>query len=237
MGITPGGPTAASFMSYGIARSSSRKGAAFGTGRPEGIVAPETADHSAGSCAMLPMLALGVPSSATAAVMMGGLMIWGLTPGPMLFATQPDFVWGLIASMYVSNLLGVILVLATVPMFAALLRIPFTIIGPMIVAICFVGAYTVSNATFDLWLVLVFGLVGYLFSRLDYPLAPLVLAMVLGHKAENAFHQSMVLSDGSLGIFFANPLVSSIMALGIALLVLPKLMAFGSRFRRQVPVE
>lgn len=237
MGITPGGPTAASFMSYGIARSSSRQGAPFGTGRPEGIVAPETADHSAGSCAMLPMLALGVPSSATAAVMMGGLMIWGLTPGPMLFATQPDFVWGLIASMYVSNLIGVVLVLATVPMFAALLRIPFTIIGPMIVAICFVGAYTVSNATFDLWLVLIFGLVGYLFSRLDYPLAPLVLAMVLGHKAENAFHQSMLLSDGSLGIFFSNPLVSGIMAVGIALLVLPKLMAFGSRFRRRVPVE
>lgn len=186
---------------------------------------------------MLPMLALGVPSSATAAVMMGGLMIWGLTPGPMLFATQPDFVWGLIASMYVSNLIGVVLVLATVPMFAALLRIPFTIIGPMIVAICFVGAYTVSNATFDLWLVLIFGLVGYLFSRLDYPLAPLVLAMVLGHKAENAFHQSMVLSDGSLEIFFSNPLVSSIMAVGIALLVLPKLVSMGSRFRRRVPVE
>lgn len=237
MGITPGGPTAASFMSYGIARSASRKGQPFGSGRPEGIVAPETADHSAGSCAMLPMLALGVPSSATAAVMMGGLMIWGLTPGPMLFATRPDFVWGLIASMYVSNLLGVVLVLATVPMFAALLRIPFTIIGPMIVAICFVGAYTVSNAAFDLWLVLIFGLVGYLFSRLHYPLAPLVLAMVLGHKAENAFHQSMVLSDGSLGIFFANPLVGGIMALGIALLVLPKLLAFGSRFRRRVPVE
>src|SRR5690606_21440760 len=107
------------------------------------------------------------------------LMIWGLTPGPMLFATKPDFVWGLIASMYVSNLIGVILVLATVPMFAALLRIPFAIIGPMIVVICFVGAYTVSNASFDLWLVLLFGLVGYLFTKLGYPLAPLVLAMVL----------------------------------------------------------
>ena len=237
MGITPGGPTAASFMSYGIARQASRKGQAFGTGRPEGIVAPETADHSAGTCAMLPMLALGVPSSATAAVMMGGLMIWGLTPGPMLFATKPDFVWGLIASMYISNIVGVILVLATVPMFAALLRIPFAIIGPMIVAICFVGAYTVSNSTFDLWLVLGFGLVGYLFNRLDYPLAPLVLAMVLGHKAENAFHQSMVLSDGSLGIFFSNTLVSAIMALGLALLTLPKLLQLGGRLRRKVPVE
>lgn len=237
MGITPGGPTAASFMSYGIARQASRKGEPFGSGRPEGIVAPETADHSAGSCAMLPMLALGVPSSATAAVMMGGLMIWGLTPGPMLFATKPDFVWGLIASMYVSNLIGVILVLATVPMFAALLRIPFSIIGPMIVAICFVGAYTVSSSTFDLWLVLLFGLVGYLFTKLGYPLAPLVLAMVLGHKAENAFHQSMILSNGSLEIFFSNTLVTSIMLIALALLILPKTLQFGSRLRRKAPVE
>lgn len=237
MGITPGGPTAASFMSYGVARSASRKGKPFGTGRPEGIIAPETADHSAGSCAMLPMLALGVPSSATAAVMMGGLMIWGLTPGPMLFATKPDFVWGLIASMYVSNLIGVILVLATVPMFAALLRVPFTIIGPMIVVICFVGAYTVSNASFDLWLVLLFGLVGYVFNKLDYPLAPLVLAMVLGHKAENSFYQSMLLSDGSLGIFFSNPLVSSIMVIALCLLILPKTLHLGSRLLRRAPVE
>ncbi|QDA36990.1 tripartite tricarboxylate transporter permease (plasmid) [Paracoccus liaowanqingii] len=238
MGITPGGPTAASFMSYGVARQASRKGAPFGTGRPEGIVAPETADHSAGTCAMLPMLALGVPSSATAAVMMGGLMIWGLTPGPMLFATQPDFVWGLIASMYVSNLLGVILVLATVPMFAALLRIPFTIIGPMIVVICFVGGYTVSGATFDLWLVLVFGLVGFVFTKLDYPLAPLILAMVLGHKAENAFHQSMLLSDGSLGIFFANPLVTGIMIVALALLIVPKTLGLALHLRRRgMPVE
>lgn len=235
MGITPGGPTAASFMSYGIARQMSGKtGAPFGTGRPEGIVAPETADHSAGTCAMLPMLALGVPSSATAAVMMGGLMIWGLTPGPMLFATKPDFVWGLIASMYVSNLVGVVLVLATVPLFAALLRIPFAIIGPIIVAICLVGAYTVSGNSFDLWLALVFGLVGYLLTRLDYPLAPLILAMVLGHKAENAFHQSMILSDGSLSIFFANPLVATIMSLALALMILPRL---GLLRRRRTPPE
>ena len=232
MGITPGGPTAASFMSYGIARQMSKKGRPFGTGRPEGIVAPETADHSAGTCAMLPMLALGVPSSATAAVMMGGLMIWGLTPGPMLFATKPDFVWGLIASMYVSNVVAVILVLATVPLFAALLRIPFAIIGPIIVAICLVGAYTVSGKSFDLWLALVFGLVGYLLTRLDYPLAPLILAMVLGHKAENAFHQSMILSDGSLSIFFSNPLVASIMAIALALMILPRL---GRLRRRPAP--
>ena len=233
MGITPGGPTAASFMSYGIARQWSRRGKTFGTGRAEGIVAPETADHSAGTCAMLPMLALGVPSSATAAVMMGGLMIWGLTPGPMLFATKPDFVWGLIASMYVANIVGVILVLATVPMFAALLRIPFAIIGPMIVVVCFVGAYTVASATFDLWLVLAFGVVGYLFNKLDYPIAPLVLAMVLGHKAENAFYQSMIISDGSLLVFWSNPLVGSIITLGLALVVVPQLVRLAANLRRK----
>lgn len=231
MGITPGGPTAASFMSYGIARQWSRPGEAFGKGRPEGIVAPETADHSAGTCAMLPMLALGIPSSATAAVMMGGLMIWGLTPGPMLFATKPDFVWGLIASMYIANIVAVVMVMATVPMFAALLRIPFAIIGPVIVAICFVGAYTVSSATFDLWLVLLFGVVGYVFNKLEYPLAPLVLAMVLGHKAENSFYQSMILSDGSLGIFWSNPLVGSIITLALALVIVPQLARFISKVR------
>jgi TctA family transporter len=180
---------------------------------------------------MLPMLALGVPSSATAAVMMGGLMIWGLTPGPMLFATKPDFVWGLIASMYISNIVAVVLVMATVPMFAALLRIPFAIIGPVIVAICFVGAYTVSSATFDLGLVLLFGVFGYLFSKLNYPLAPLVLAMVLGHKAENAFHQSMILSDGSLGVFWSNPLVGSIMTLALILVLVPQLARLVSKVR------
>src|SRR5690606_23089988 len=113
---TPGGPTAASFMSYGLAKRFSKHGKNFGKGEPDGIVAPEAADHSAGVSALLPMLALGVPGSATAAVMMGGLMIWGLQPGPMLFIEQPDFVWGLISSMYVANIVAVVLVLATIPL-------------------------------------------------------------------------------------------------------------------------
>src|SRR4029077_4780064 len=141
MGITPGGPTAASFMSYGLARRFSRRSDQFGKGEPEGIIAPEAADHSAGTSAMLPMLALGIPGSATAAVMMGGLMIWGLHPGPMLFIEQKSFVWGLIASMYVANVVAVVLVLFTV-LFAAILRIPFAIIAPLIVVVCFVSAWT-----------------------------------------------------------------------------------------------
>ena len=154
MGITPGGPTAASFMSYGLARRFSPRSAEFGKGEPEGVIAPEAADHSAGTSAMLPMLALGIPGSATAAVMMGGLMIWGLHPGPMLFVEQKSFVWGLIASMYVANVVAVVLVLFTVPLFAAILRIPFAIIAPLIVVVCFVSAWTVSGSPFDLWLVL-----------------------------------------------------------------------------------
>ncbi len=223
MGITPGGPTAASFMSYGLAQRFSRRRQNFGHGEPEGIIAPETADHAAGTTAMLPMLALGIPGSATAAVMLGGLMIWGLQPGPALFAERPDFVWGMIASMYLGNVVAVVLVLATVPLFATILRTPFTIIGPLIVVVCVIGAWTVAGAPFDLWLVLVFGVVGYVMKKLDYPVAPLVLAMVLGDRAEDAFRQSMLLSRGSLSIFWANALVGTLMTLALLLLLSPLL--------------
>lgn len=231
MGITPGGPTAASFMSYAMAKRSSRNPAKFGKGEPEGVIAPETADHAAGSAAMLPMLALGIPGSATAAVMMGGLMIWGLNPGPTLFTDRPDFVWGLIASMYLGNVVAVVVVLATVPLFASILRIPFSIIGPIIVVICFIGAFTAASKEFDIWLALVFGLVGYLFKKLDYPIAPLVLAMVIGDKAEDAFRQSMIFSQGSLSIFWSNPLVSTLMAIGLALLIMPVIGSLARRLR------
>src|SRR4051795_9189672 len=238
MGITPGGPTAASFMSYGIARRFSRRGRYFGTGEVEGIISPETADHAAGTSALLPMLSLGIPGSATAAVMMGGLMIWGLNPGPMLFVEQKDFVWGLIASMYLGNVVAVVLVLLTVPLFAALMRVPFFIIAPLIVIICTVGAYSVSNSYLDVMLMMGFGVLGYLFKKIHYPLAPLVLAIVIGDKAEDAFRQSMLMSKGSLGIFFANTLVTTLVLIGIVLLVLPLIMGLmGRRARKAVPVE
>ena len=225
MGITPGGPTAATFMSYGIGRRFSKAGARFGTGEPEGLVSSEVSDQAAGCAAMLPMLALGLPSSATAAVLLGGLMIWGLTPGPALFTERPDFVWGLIASMYVSNVVCVIMALTTVPLFAAILRAPFTITGPLIVIVCLVGAWTVGSAPIDLWMMLAFGVVGYFMSRLQYPVAPLVLAMVLGDRAEDAFRQSMILSKGSLLVFWSNPLAGTIATLALFCFALPGLTA------------
>ena len=221
MGITPGGATPASFMSYGLAKKMSKNGNKFGTGEIEGVVAPETAAHAAGTSALLPMLALGIPGSPTAAVLLGGLLIWGLQPGPLLFVEQKDFVWGLIASMYLGNLVGLIVVLTTVPLFASILRIPFSIIAPVIIVICAIGAYTVHNAMLDIWFMLLFGVVGYVFKKLDYPLAPLVLALVLGDKAEDSFRQAMLFSQGDLSIMFSNGLVGSITALALLMLFWP----------------
>jgi putative tricarboxylic transport membrane protein len=221
LGITPGGATPASFMAYGVAKRLSKNGAKFGTGELEGVIAPETAAHAAGTSALLPMLSLGIPGSPTAAVLLGGLLIWGLQPGPLLFVEQKDFVWGLIASMYLGNIAGLIIVLTCVPLFAAILRIPFSIIAPIIVVICAIGAYTVHNAMLDIWLMLLFGVAGYVFKKLAYPLAPLVLALVLGDRAEDAFRQSMLMAQGDLRIFFSNWLVGGMMGLGLLMLLWP----------------
>jgi putative tricarboxylic transport membrane protein len=231
MGISPAGATPASFMSYGIAKRVSKHGDRFGRGEIEGVVAPETAAHAAGTSALLPMLALGVPGSPTAAVLLGGLLIWGLQPGPLLFVEQKEFVWGLIASMYLGNIVGLLVVLTCVPLFAAILRIPFSIIAPIILMFCAIGAYTVHNSTFDVVMMLVFGVVGYVLKKCNYPLAPLVLAIVLGDKAEESFRQSLLASQGSLGIFFSNALVSSIMALGLIALFWPLIQNAFTRLR------
>jgi putative tricarboxylic transport membrane protein len=221
MGIVPGGATPASFMSYGVARRFSKNGDKFGTGHVEGVVAPETAAHAAGTCALLPMLTLGVPGSPTAAVLLGGLLIWGLQPGPLLFVEQKDFVWGLIASMYLGNIAGLIVVLTCVPLFAAILRIPFSVIAPVIIVVCAIGAYTVHNSIFDVWMMVVFGVLGYLFKKLSYPLAPMVLAIVLGDNAEASFRQAMLMSQGDMSIFFANKLVGGLTGLAVFMLFWP----------------
>jgi putative tricarboxylic transport membrane protein len=223
MGIVPGGATPASFMSYGLAQRLSKNGGKFGTGVVEGVVAPETAAHAAGTSALLPMITLGVPGSPTAAVLLGGLLIWGLQPGPLLFIEKPDFVWGLIASMYLGNIAGLIVVLTCVPLFAAILRIPFSIIAPVIIVICAIGAYTVHNSMFDVYLMLVFGIIGYAFKKLSYPLAPMVLALVLGDRAEENFRNAIKGSQGDLTVFFSNTLVGGLTALALVLLLSPLL--------------
>jgi len=232
MGITPGGATAASFMGYGIAKKFSKNGDKFGTGQLEGVIAPETAAHASGTAALLPMLALGIPGSATAAVLLGGLMVWGLQPGPMLFVEQKEFVWGLIASMYLSNIVGLVIVLSTVPLFAAILRIPFAIIAPVIVVVCAIGAFTVHGVMLDVWFMVLFGIIGYVLKKLDYPLAPMVLSIVLGDRAEASFRQTMMGSRGDLAIFWSNSLVGTITTLALIMLFWPALTFIRDKLRQ-----
>src|SRR6187200_2997265 len=221
LGITPGGAIAASFMGYNLAKRFSKDPDSFGKGRIEGVFAPETAAHASGTAALLPMLALGIPGSGTAAILLGGLMVWGLNPGPLLFVEHKDFVWGLIASMYLGNVVGLVLVLTTVPVFAAVLRVPFAAIAPMIVVSCAIGAYAIQNAMFDIWLMLGFGVVGYVFKKIGIPLAPFTLALVLGSRAEDAFRLSMIGAEGDLRVFWSNGLVGSITTLAFILLFWP----------------
>ena len=221
MGIKPGGATPASFMSYGLAKKLSKNPEKFGNGAIEGVIAPETAAHAAGVSALLPMITLGIPGSPTAAVMLGGLMIWGLQPGPMLFKENPEFVWGLIASMYTGNVIGVLIVLLFVPFFAAILRLPFAILFPSIVYVCAIGAFAVNNSTTDIWYMMLFGIVGYVFKKLDYPIAPMVLALVLGDMAESALRQSLIMSQGSPAIFFASPISAALVTASALLVVWP----------------
>jgi len=221
LGITPGGAIAASFMGYNLAKRFARDKESFGKGRVDGVLAPETAAHAAGTAALLPMLALGIPGSGTAAILLGGLLVWGLNPGPLLFVEHKEFVWGTIASMYLGNIVGLVLVLSTVPLFAAVLRVPFAAIAPMIVVSCAIGAYAIQNAMFDIWLMLGFGVLGYVFKKLDYPLAPLTLALVLGSRTEDAFRLSMIGAGGDLRVFWSNGLVGTITTLALALLFWP----------------
>ncbi|MGZ5114097.1 MAG: tripartite tricarboxylate transporter permease, partial [Usitatibacter sp.] len=221
LGITPGGAIAASFMGYNLAKRFSKDPDSFGKGRIEGVFAPETAAHASGTAALLPMLALGIPGSGTAAILLGGLMVWGLNPGPLLFVEHKEFVWGLIASMYLGNIVGLVMVLTTVPLFAAVLRVPFAAIAPMIVVSCAIGAFAIQNAMFDIWLMVAFGVVGYVFKKIDIPLAPLTLAMVLGSRAEDSFRLSMIGSAGDMRVFWSNGLVGSITTLALVLLFWP----------------
>jgi putative tricarboxylic transport membrane protein len=236
VGVLPAtGATPASFISYGFAKQYSKRPERLGTGVPEGVIATESAVHAAGIGALLPMVTLGIPGSTTTAVILGGLYIWGLTPGPALFVQQKDFVWGLIASMYIGNVMGVLLCLLLVPVFAAVLRIPAPILTPVIIMLSAVGAFAVDNSTFDVWLLPAFGLLGYVFKKAGYPLAPFVVALVLGDMTEQALRQSLILSDGSLAIFFTRPIAATFTGIALLLFCLPLLTAAVKRARGQVP--
>lgn len=222
VGILPAaGATPGSLMAYGVAKTISKDPDSYGKGNVDGVVAPEAANNAASTGSMLPMLTLGIPGSPTTAILLGGMVIWGLEPGPMLFVNNTEFVWGLIASLYAANLFALLINLAFIPAFLMVLRMPFTILAPIIFVLCIVGGYAPTKDMHDVWLMLIFGVVGYLMRKLDYPLAPAVLAIVLGPLAESSVRQSLIMSHGSFGIFVERPISAAIMAITVVLFVLP----------------
>ena len=222
VGILPAaGATPGSIMAYGVAKTMSKNPESFGEGNISGVAAPEAANNAASTGSMLPMLTLGIPGSPTTAILLGGMVIWGLEPGPMLFVEHQSFVWALIASLYVANLFALLINLSFIPGFIAILRMPFTILAPIIFVLCIVGGYAPMQDMHDVWLIFIFGVVGYLMRKLDYPMAPAVLAIVLGPLAETSMRQSLLISDGSFGVFFARPISGPIMVIAILLLLLP----------------
>jgi len=207
IGVLPGaGATIASFMSYAMEKKLSKHPEKFGTGVIEGVAAPEGANNAAAGGAMVPLLTLGIPGSGTTAVLLGALLIHGLRPGPLLFQSNPDFVWGVIASMYIGNVMLLVLNLPLVGVWASMLRIPYRILMPLIVTISAVGVFATDNNVFDMWVMFAFGIIGYLMRKLEFPAAPAVLGLVLGPMVERSLRQSLTISHGDLSIFFTRPI-------------------------------
>jgi len=215
------GATPASLMSYGLAKTFSRDPDSFGKGNISGVAAPEAANNAASTGSMLPMITLGIPGSPTTAILLGGMIIWGLRPGPLLFSEHPDFVWGLIGSLYIANLVALLINLAFIPLFVRILTLPFTILAPTIYILCVVGGYAPTQTMHDVWLMFLFGVVGYFLRKLNYPVAPAVLAIVLGPLAERSLRQSLLASQGDPTIFIERPISATCMFLALVLIVLP----------------
>ncbi len=238
VGILPAaGATPGSLMAYGVAKLTSRSPESYGKGNIDGVAAPEAANNSASTGSMLPMLTLGIPGSPTTAILLGGMVIWGLTPGPRLFTDEPAFVWGLIGSFYVSNFFALLINLSFIPLFIWMLRMPFTILAAMIFVLSIVGGFAATQDMHDVWLMLLFGLGGFFLRKFDYPVAPAVLAIVLGPIAEPTLRQSLLLSSGDPSIFFTRPIAGPITIVAIILILLPLLKLIRDRYRRPSTIE
>src|SRR5688500_9068340 len=222
IGVLPGaGPTIASFLAYTVEKKMSAHPEEFGRGAIEGVAAPEAANNAASAGAMVPMLTLGIPGSATTAVMLGGLMMWGIRPGPLLFEKNPDFVWGLIASLYIANVMLLILNIGFIPTFVRALRIPYSVLMALIVVFCITGAYSQNNKVWDVGQMLVFGVVGYAMKKLDYSPAALTLALVLGPLAERSLRQALIISDVGVLILFQRPIAAVLTTLALVAVAVP----------------
>ena len=225
VGVLPGaGATIASFITYGVERRLAKEPERFGNGAIEGVAAPEAANNAAAGGALVPLLALGIPGSGSAAVILGAMILAGIRPGPFLFREQPDLVWGLIASLYIGNVLLLIINLPLVPLLASLLRFPYWILYPVILVLCVIGGYSLNGAYFDLWLIFGFGVAGLFLRQLDFPPAPAILGVVLGPLIESSMRQSLGMSQGSWSIFITRPIAGFLTAVLFLILLLPPLL-------------
>ena len=222
VGALPGaGATVASFLSYGLEKAVSRHPEKFGTGVIEGVAAPEGANNADAGGALVPLLTLGIPGGNTTAILLGGLILWGYKPGPLLIQEHPELFWGLVASMYIGNVLLLVLNLPLVPLFAQILRLPYYVLYPLILGISIVGVYSVNNSLFDVWIMGLFGLLGYLMRKLDFPASALILGMVLGDGLERALRQSLMMSQGDITILAARPISGTLLFFAAVILCLP----------------
>ena len=222
IGVLPGaGGTIASLLSYSTEKRLSKNPNEFGKGAIEGVAGPEAANNADTAGAMVPLLTLGIPGGGATAVMLGAFIMHGIQPGPLLFQNRPDLVWGLVDSMYIGNVMLLVLNLPLIGLFVRLLYIPSGILYPLIVAISVIGTYAINGSMVELWLVLLFGLAGYAFDKLDIPVAPLVLSLVLAGIMEQSFRQAMTISDGSLAIFASSGITVALLVMSVASVVLP----------------
>ena len=230
LGILPGGGAViASFVSYAIEKRVSKHPEEFGKGAIEGVAAPEAANNAAAQGAFIPLLTLGIPSNVVMAMLLGALIIHGVTPGPLLLADHPQLFWGVVVSMYVGNAMLLALNLPLIGMWVQLLRVPYSILFPLIILLCLIGSYSINNSSTDVLIMLVFGMIGYLMKKLSLEAAPMVLAFVLGPMMETALRQSLIKSRGSFSIFFTRPISATCLIIAIALMIMPLLPWFRRR--------
>jgi putative tricarboxylic transport membrane protein len=224
LGIIPGGGAmVASFTSYAVEKKLSKHPEKFGTGAIEGVAGPETANNAGASGAFVPLLTLGIPSNAVMALLLGFLLTKGVNTGPLLLKNHPDIFWGVITSMYIGNVMLLVLNLPLIGMWVKILKIPYPILAPMILLFCVIGAFSLNNNIDDVFTMIAFGIVGYLFKKIDYEATPLILAMVLSKMLENTLRQSLLLSHGSFSIFFTRPISLVLLIIAFILVVYPLL--------------
>jgi putative tricarboxylic transport membrane protein len=224
VGVLPGGGAIiSSFMAYTLEKKLSKHPERFGKGAVEGVAAPEAANNAAATGSFIPLLTLGIPGNASIAMIFAALMIHGVRPGPLLVAEKPDVFWGLVASMYLGNIMLLLLNLPLIGLWVKLLRVPYPLLAPLIVTFVIIGAYSVNNSIFDVGTVIAFGAFGYLIRKFDFEPAPLVLAMILGPQLEASLRRSLIYSRGDLGVFFERPIAATLMALALLMLLSPVL--------------